>query len=184
MSNQPRVVKVLAALLVSMTAGTAVLMALSGRPPVAGPFSLASYVSLPPIKDAVHSGVAQQGEGWNSIEVYFSGSRAGNIEQLAALYGLSRAVDINCHFVVCNGLGGGDGQVLSTAKWQRQLPIIPARPRQGQSRTIRMCVIAVAESPNTMPTEYQVQRVYALTDKLCHSFGINPRAIRYPPNWQ
>ena len=80
MSDQPRVVKVLVALLVSMTAGAILLMALSGRPPLAGPFSLASYIGLDPIAEAVRSRVAQQPQRWRAIEVYFSATAAGNIE--------------------------------------------------------------------------------------------------------
>jgi hypothetical protein len=45
MSKQPRVVKVLAALLVSMTVGAFVLMALGNNPPSAGPFCLAPTTS-------------------------------------------------------------------------------------------------------------------------------------------
>ena len=183
MSNQPRVVKVLAALLVSMTAGAIVLMALSGKPPQAGPFSLSSYIGLPPIKDAVDSRVVQRSDRWNSIEVYYSGTRAGNIEQLASLYGLSRAADLNCHFVVCNGNGGKDGQILATEKWQRQWSIAPGRTWYGESQTVRICVVALGRSPNTTPTEYQIKRVESLVEKLCQGFNIHPRSVLYPKNW-
>ncbi len=181
MSNQSRVVKFLASLLASMTAGAIILMALSGKPPLAGPFSLASYVGLDPIAQAVRSRVAQQPERWSGIDVYFSGTKAGNIEQLASLYGLANADDLNCHFVVCNGAGAGNGQVLSTQKWQRQWSIIPGRTWNGRSQTIRICIIA--DGRDARPTEYQIKRVYALIDKLCQSFRISPKSIRYPENW-
>ena len=181
MSNQPRVVKVLAALLVSMTAGAIVLMALSGRPPQAGPFSLASYIGLAPIAESIPSRATQQQERWRSVEVYFSGSAAGNIEQLASLYGLADKEDLNCHFLVCNGAGGGNGQIFATAKWQRQWSIIPNSTWNGPSQTIRICVIA--DGTNTPPTEYQIQRTYTLIEKLCQKFSISAKAIRYPENW-
>ncbi len=181
MSNQPRVVKVLVALLVSMTAGAIILMVLSGRPPLAGPFSLASYIGLDPIAEALRSRVAQQPERWRSVEVHFSSTSAGNIEQLASRYGLSNAKDLNCHFVVCNGAGAGDGQVLSTAKWQRQWPIIPSRAWNSPSQTIRICVIA--DGRGTPPTEYQIKRTYALIEKLSQKFTIHPKSVRYPESW-
>ena len=181
MSDQPRVVKVLVALLVSMTAGAIVLMALSGRPPLAGPFSLASYTGLDPIAEAVHSRVAQQPQRWRAIEVYFSGTTAGNIEQLTSLYGLSKAEDLNCHFVVCNGSGGGDGQVFATEKWQRQWSIVSSRAWSGPNQTIRVCVIA--DGKGSPATEYQIKRTYALIEKLYQEFSIHPKSIRYPENW-
>ncbi|MHC4125699.1 MAG: hypothetical protein ACYSRR_04500, partial [Planctomycetota bacterium] len=111
MSNQPRVAKVLAALLISMTAGATLLMALSDDPPSAGPFCLSSYYRLNPIEKAVTSRAAQSPNRWNCIEIYYSDTKAGNLEQLASLNGLARAEDINCHFVICNGLGANDGQI-------------------------------------------------------------------------
>jgi hypothetical protein len=182
MSAQPRVAKVLAALLVSMTVGAIVLMALSGKPPSAGPFSLSSYIGLDPVKEAVRSQAKQQANRWEGVEVYYSGTKTGNIEQLASLSGLAGAEDLNCHFVVCNGLGGGNGQIMSTEKWQNQWSAIPGRNWHGNGRTIRICV--VADGANTRPTEYQIKRAYALVDRLCRSFVIQPKSIRYPDNWQ
>ena len=181
MSNQPRVVKVLLALLVSMTAGAIVLMALSGRPPLAGPFSLASYVGLDPIAEAIRSRVAQDPQRWRSIEVHFSGTPAGNIDRLASLQGLTKAEDLNCHFCICNGFGGADGQVLSTERLQRQWSITPDLAWNSPNQTIRICVIADREA--AFPTEYQVKRTYALIDNLYQKFSIHPKAIRYPQNW-
>ena len=181
MSNQPRVVKVLLALLVSMTVGAVVLMALSGRPPLAGPFSLASYVGLDPIAEAVRSRTAQHPDRWRSIEIHFTGTSVGNIEHLASLYGLSKPEDINCHFVVCNGQGAGDGQVLSTEKWQRQWSIIPSQAWNSPNQTIRIYVIADRRA--AQPTEYQIKRTYALVDELYQKFSIHPKAIHYPKDW-
>ncbi|MCJ7778774.1 MAG: hypothetical protein MUP16_10715 [Sedimentisphaerales bacterium] len=114
MPNQPRVAKVLAALLISMTIGAIVLMALGNNPPSAGPFCLSSYYRLDPIGKAISSRAAQSSYRWNCIEIYYSATKAGNIEQLASLSGLASPEDINCHFVICNGLGAGDGQIQST----------------------------------------------------------------------
>ena len=121
MSDQGRLIKVLVSLLISMTVGAVVLMVLHGNPPSAGPFCLSSYYRLNPVKDAVSSRVGQSPERWNCIEIYYSNTSAGNVKQLASLGGLKEADDINCHFVVCNGLGGEDGQIEATERWQRQI---------------------------------------------------------------
>jgi len=95
MSNQPRVAKVLAALLVSMTTGAMVLMALGNNPPSAGAFCLSRYYRLGPVEKAIRSRAAQSPGRWNCIEIYYSGAKAGNIEQLASLSGLADPEDIN-----------------------------------------------------------------------------------------
>jgi hypothetical protein len=182
MSNQPRVAKVLAALLVSMTVGAIVLMALGNNPPSAGPFCLSSYYRLGPIEQAINSRAAQSPERWNKIEVYYSGSGAGNIDQLASLKGLADTKDINCHFVVCNGLGGGDGQIQSTEKWQRQWSILPGQTWYGSVQTIRICVIA--DDNNARATDSQIKRTISLTEVLCRKFEIAPEFVYWPSNWK
>ena len=112
MSNQPRVVKVLAALLVSMTVGAVVLMALGNNPPSAGPFCLSAYYRL----DSV-------------------------LGRLAAAQGLRNAGDLGCHFVLCNGTGASDGEIQTTESWQRQRSVQSASTGQGHERTIRICLI-------------------------------------------
>jgi hypothetical protein len=182
MANQPRVAKILAALLVSMTIGAIVLMALGNNPPSAGPFCLSSYLRLNPVEQSLRSRSSQSPDRWNRIEIYYSGTKAGNIEQLASLSGLAGAEDINCHFVICNGLGGGDGQIQPTEKWQRQWSIIPGRTWYGTSQTIRICVIA--DGRTIRPTDCQIKRVETLVEGLGRKFDIATKSVSYPGNWQ
>lgn len=182
MANQPRVAKVLAALLVSMTLGAIVLMALGSNPPSAGPFCLSSYYRLDPVEESVFSRTVQSLDRWNRIEIYYSGTKAGNIEQLASLSGLSNPDDINCHFVICNGLGGGSGQIQPTAKWLKQWSCIPGKNWYGSGQTIRVCIVADNES--SRPTDCQIKRAEALVEVLAQKFNISPQTIQYPTNWQ
>lgn len=182
MSSQPRVAKVLVALLVSMTSGAVVLMALGNNPPKAGPWSLANYYRLDPVEEAVVSVATQSPHRWNSIEVCYSGSRAGNIEQLASLSGLASPDEINYHFCLCNGLGGSDGQIQPTEKWQRQWSIIPSRTWYGSSQTIRICVIA--DGTTVRPTDSQIKRTETLVEGLCRKFDISPDSVYYPGDWR
>lgn len=182
MSNQPRVAKVLAALLVSMTLGAIVLMALGNNPPSAGPFCLSSYYRLDPVEKAISSQATQSHYRWNCIEIYYSNTKAGNLEQLASLSGLANPEDINYHFVICNGLGADDGQIQPTEKWQKQWSIVPGQTWYGSSQTIRVCVIA--DGKTTRPTNLQVKRIEALVETLSRRFNIQPQYIYYPSNWQ
>ncbi|MFC1604476.1 hypothetical protein ACFL5F_05555 [Planctomycetota bacterium] len=178
MPNQVRVAKVLAILLASMTIGAIVLMALGHNPPSAGPFSLWTYYRLDPVNKAISSQATQPSDNWNSIQIYYSSTATGNIEQLASLNGLANPDDINCHFCVYNGLGGSDGQIQTTKKWQKQSPATSA----GSSKTIRICIIADGKTKH--PTDCQLKRIQVLVEALCKKFRIQFRSIDYPSEWR
>jgi len=182
MSGKPRTEKVFAALLVSITAGAIILMALSNNPPSAGPFNLSAYYRLDPVEQAIRSRAAQFPQRWNRIEAYYSGTKAGNIEQLSALAGLANPEDISCHFCICNGLGGDDGQIQATAKWQRQWSIIPGKRWYGTGQTIRICI--VADGDTAPATDFQVKRTEALIEVLSRRFDIPAESIYYPAGWR
>jgi len=182
MPNQARVAKVLATLLTSMTIGAIVLMALGHNPPSAGPFSLWTYYRLDPVKKAVSSRSVQSRDNWNRIEIYYSSTKSGNIEQLASLKGLANPEDINCHFCLYNGFGGSDGQIQQTEKWQKQWSAIRDKTWKGSDKTIRICIIA--DGKTTHPTDCQLKRVQVLVEALCKKFYIPFTSIDYPGEWR
>ncbi|MHC4567328.1 MAG: peptidoglycan recognition protein family protein [Planctomycetota bacterium] len=181
MPNQARVAKVLAALLASMTTGAIVLMALGHNPPSAGPFSLWTYRSLDPVKKAISTEEPQSPNRWNRIDISYSGTRGGNIQQLASRKGLSNPKDANFHFCLCNGSGGHDGQILSTEKWRKQWPAIPGRGWYGNGQTIRICI--VADGKTTRMTDNQIKRLQVLVESLCKRFSIRSESINFPRGW-
>ena len=178
MTNQLRVWKVLIALLISMTGGAIVLMLLSENPPSAGAFCLSSYYKLAPTDVAVQSKTTQSSERWKRIEIFYSSTRVGNIEWISALSGHSDPSELACHFVICNGRGGDDGEIQTTEKWQRQLSVTPEHNWGNEDETIRVCVIADKQSSH--PTDYQVKRVDALVSTLARRFTIQTQSIHYP----
>lgn len=181
MSRQPRVAKVLAALLVSMTGGAIFLMALGSNPPSAGPYSLSSYPRLDRFAKALGSRISRSQERWSNIEVYYSGTKGGNIRQLASLSGLASPDDINCHFVICNGLGGRDGEIETTEKWQGQGSVIPSRSGYGNGQTIRICM--VGNGKTIRPSDSQIQTARTLVKRLSGEFDIRPESVYYPRGW-
>lgn len=182
MPNQARVAKVLVILLASMTIGAIILMASGHNPPSAGPFSLWTYCRLDPARDAVNSRTVQSSDLWDRIEVYYSGSGSGNIEQLASLEGFSDPEYLNCHFCLCNGFGGADGQIQPTEKWRRQLPARSNNSRYVSDQTIRICVIA--DEKTTGPTDCQIKRAQVLVEELSRKFRIEPQFVYYPSDWR
>jgi hypothetical protein len=171
-SKQPRVVKVLTALLLSMTIGAFVLMALGNNPPSAGPFCLSAYYQLDAVDRVVQSEACQAPHRWTSIEIYFSGTRRGSLQQAAG------AVDLDCHFLIGNGAGAGDGEIQASELWQKQWSLRPSRTWQGSERTLRICLIG--DGRTTAPTNCQLKRLETLLEALCRKFGISPDAVYLP----
>jgi hypothetical protein len=176
MSKQPRVVKVLTALLASMTVGAFVLMALGNNPPSKGPFSLSAYYRLDSVDHAVRSKACQSPHRWNSIEIFFSGTKAGNALPTAG------TLDQNSHFIICNGRGGGDGEIQATEQWQKQWSIRPGRTWQGSDKTVRICL--VGDGASVQPTDCQLKRLEMLLEALCRKFSIPADSVYLPTDCQ
>ncbi len=176
MTTQLRVWKVLLVLLVSMTSGAIVLMTLRNSPPLAGAFCLSSYYRLAPTDTAISSGIQQSFNHWQGVEIYYSGTRVGNIKWLASLNGFKSPEDLNCHFVICNGYGGEDGQIQTTEKWQDQAAVKPGRSFDDRRKTIRVCI--VSDGKTAFPTDCQIKRTEILVETLCRHFRINQQHVR------
>ncbi len=167
MSNQPRVVKVLIALLVSMTAGAIVLLALGNNPPSKGPFSLHQHVHL---KRVMKTDTASSTDRWNTIQIFYSGTSRGNVQQLAAKQGLTNPAKLDCHFVLCNGHGGGNGTIHPTERWRQQ-----ASSRAAGHSVIRICVIG--DGKVFQITEQQKVELKAVAHYLQECFSIQSSPI-------
>jgi hypothetical protein len=197
---QSRDKKVLLILGISITLGAVILNALGHNPPSAGAFCLSRYNLLGSLEKAILSRADQSHNYWSRIEIQYSNTESGNIEQLAALSNLKSPDHVPYHFIICNGNGGHDGLIQPTEKWQRQSPILvqPSRNRlflAGPSRndkqdshyiiseqTIYICVIA--NSTTSLPTNFQVKRAEELAGELSRKFNIQPGSIKYPDSWQ
>jgi hypothetical protein len=186
MSTQSRDAKVLAALLTSITATVIILMALGNNPPPAGAFCLSRYYHLSPIEKVISARSAQFSQSWDRIEIYYCGTQTDKVEQPPSVTGRAAGEHIQCHFVVCNGIAGYDGQIQPTEKWQKQCSIIPASHPQAvleaaTNHTIHICV--TADSKTSRPSDVQIKRVEALVEALHRKFNIEPEAICYPEDW-
>ncbi|MBN2314486.1 MAG: N-acetylmuramoyl-L-alanine amidase [Sedimentisphaerales bacterium] len=173
---------VLVALVVAMIFGAIVLRTLGYHPPSAGAFCLSDYHRLQPVKTTVLSRTTQTPGRWNRIEIY----RTNGIEGIDSLQCIAKNIDTNCHFILCNGRIGGDGQIVSTEKWAQQMPVIRSSyndlgPGAQDERTIFVCVIT--NGPNARPTNYQMKRTEILVIELCRRLGISPKSVRYPDDW-
>jgi hypothetical protein len=178
---QDRNTKIFAAALISIGIGAVVLKTLGHNPPQADAFSLSEYYRLVPVEEVISSNIVRTSRQWEFIEVGYSGTKAGNIKQLASLNGLVNPEDINCHFVIYNGLGGGDGQIQPTEKWRRQWLAVPDKTKYCSEQTIRICVIS--DGKISYPTNFQIKRTEVLVESLSRKFDIQSESIYYPDNW-
>ncbi len=177
-----RQTKVLVVLVISMIAGAVILGALGYHPPSAGAFCLSDYHRLIPVKTIVLCRTTQAPERWNRIEIY----RTSEIEEFDSLKHIVRNIDTNCHFVLCNGRVGCDGQIFSTEKWKQQVSVSRptnhnVRQNMQDERTIFICVIT--DGPKDRPTHYQMKRTEVLILELCRRFRIPSQSVRYPEDW-
>jgi hypothetical protein len=182
MTDQPRVAKVLVALLSSMTVGAFVLLVLEGRPVPAGAFSLSSYSQLDSIGDALQSEKTPQKGAWRAIEVSYSYTTGGNLSQIASLQRLASVDDLKFHFLICNGRGASDGAIAATPRWLKQLPSVPGDRWSGNEFTIRVCI--VGDDAGNRPSDTQLQRLGEVVDRLCRKFDISQQSVRYPDGWK
>ena len=204
MRTHSREKKVLVILGISITLGALILNALGHNPPSAGAFCLSRYYRLGPVKKSILSSTDQSRKHWSQIEIDYSGTESGNIEQLALLSKVDSPEDINpdreqneevsnginYHFIICNGKGGHDGLIQPTEKWQRQSSITAGQSANDEpvfcetptEQTIYICVIA--DNETSFPTDFQIKRTEELVEGLCRKFNIQPESISYPDRWQ
>ncbi len=199
MTTHSRETKVLVVLGVSITLGAIILNALGHNPPSAGAFCLSRYYRLGSVKKSILSRADQLPGRWGRIEIYVIVPESGNIK---SAFGGSSDVGgdehinpvreqnekvspdrdtsyngVNCHFIICNGRVGHDGQIEPTEKWQQQSLV-----EHYSKQSIRICVIA--DDKAKTPTDFQIKRTEALAEELSRKFHIQPESIRYPAGWQ
>jgi len=195
MTVKSRQTKVLMALLVSIISGGAILNALGHNPPPAGAFCLSQYYRLVPVEKAIELRESHA-ERWRRIEIYYSGggskaqataSGGESDGQAVSLSGAKGLRDINCHFFVCDGYIGRDGQIQATEKWKSQSPVTRQSQdalRSPAENASTLFISIITNDKSNRPTAFQIIRTEALVQELCRRFEITSGSILYPNNWQ
>lgn len=165
-----------------MTIGAIILMALDNHSLSAGAFSLVGYTNLDPIEQVTLNSVMLDKQKWDFIEVYYSRTDAGDIEDITRFNGLTNTEDVNFHFLVCNGNPEADGKIQATTKWRKQRPALGGQDFSGNNRTVRICV--VADRLKSLPTDCQLKRATELVEVLARKFDVSPQRISYPADWK
>ena len=184
---------VLAFLVVSMLIGAVILNALSHNPLSASAFCLSQYYHLEPVEKSVDFLAEQSPDRWEQIEIHYGNydnsvkQVKNEVEQFPQYSSSSRSGPVcdnsGCHFIICDGYTGIDGQIKTTENWQSQLianHMTQDCPELHEEigRTIYICIASTGES--AVPTDSQIRRTEALVKELCRRFHIEPDAIKYP----
>lgn len=128
---------------------------------------------------------------WNAIVIHHSGSPAGDSASIARLHGAGGLAGLGYHFVIGNGQGMDDGQVVAGYRWDHQLPGAHAVAGMAMNAgahgpldadALNRSAIAVCIVGNTdrrAPTEAQLRALRALIRSLCAEFGIAREHVRF-----
>jgi len=188
MTAQSRQTKVLVALLVSIVLCTIILNVLGHNPPSAGAFCLSQYYNLVPVEELIRSREVQRPRCWKWIEIYYSEGGFGSaiqVEQPGSLSSVSGQGDMDCHFIIYNGLDGHDGRIKPTEKWNKQLPAnrpVDNNKRRARQNEQTIYISIITNDRTAQPTNFQIKRAEVLVEELCREFNIKSESILYPDN--
>jgi len=179
-----REARIFTALFISVTLCAIILMALGKNPPSAGAFSLDDYFQLQPVEKSIASQIPQYPERWNSIRIFYKkiqkpeNTSASNISR-------PRPNELNCHFYICKGFYGADGQISATEYWNKQLSIKAEAIYKNErpiisspEKTIHICLLT--DNGRRYPMDYQAKRLEKLVGILCRNFDITRQSVHFP----
>ena len=113
---------------------------------------------------------------WQRIYVRHSGTPSGDTTSIAEWAATRGIVGPTDHFVICNGSGGGDGEIQITSRWDDQLPAAPPVAEVGiEPGTISICLIG--DFTRGGPTPTQAQGLAELVEALRGRLNITAPAI-------
>lgn len=158
-------------LVAAMTLGAALLYAVS-RKPVAGQggFVLPALMmtdSPSTVELALEPTAGLQRARWKSIVIHDSGSVFGDQASLEESARLSKLKGIGYHFVIGNGNGMGDGELLVTSRWDQQRSGAHVAGAKGEAfnrESIGICL--VGDGNRQKFTRAQMSRLIQLVDAL------------------
>ena len=152
-----RTIKTLAALLVAMTAGTFLLLALETMPAKPGQADTLAARLGPSGADVsrtiTDTSIPIRADKWQYIVIHDSaGEAAGHVGD-------------TCHFVIENGQGSTeDGRLVATENWRRQEDGTHVLRDGYRTHSIGICLVGNLDSHR--PTPLQMERLIALVRAL------------------
>jgi hypothetical protein len=149
MTDQGRFLKVMFALMGSMTLGALILLGLEGKPIQPMAFSLSSTTQLAPAQSALgtESGISQ-GQ-WRRIEIEYSNGQS----EMNCASGPTGRLAREYHFIISNGQSGGDGEIFATHRWTKQRACLNKEMKPGENSAIRICLLDNNQQRHSTPRQ-------------------------------
>jgi hypothetical protein len=147
-----------------------------------GPVAAAEGLSLTPlmatsgvstVEGVLNTRVPLDYDRWQAIVVHDSGSPYGTEASLDAQARANNLKGLGYHFVIGNGNGLDDGEILVGGRWRNQVPGAHAAGNRADwfnRHSIGICL--VGDGNRSRPTQKQMQSLALLADTLCREFKI------------
>lgn len=108
---------------------------------------------------------------WTGIVVHHSASPVGSAETLTRQHNERGYKGLGYHFVISNGQGAPDGQIVVGYRWQQQLPgvhVIGPKAEQYNMNTIGICLIGDGDRREFTDAQmtHLLELISALQDRL------------------
>lgn len=123
----------------------------------------------------------QDSRHWQYLVLHHSGTERGSVASIHADHRSRRDAQgrpwlgIGYHFVIGNGRGERDGEVIATFRWEQQIHGAHAGDALFNARGIGICLIGNFE--HTRPTRRQLEAVRQLVAVLARRYAIPPQHI-------
>ena len=156
--NDARTTKVLGALLVAMTIGALLLMAMESEPPRPSSNALAS------IRSSAVVGLGEVSRKWRRIVLHSSPDGKDSLPQ-------------RCHFVISAKPDANGLWVRPTALWKKQVPghHVYVKGHDFNSDSVGICLIG--DFSRQGPSAEQFEALLAVVRSLQNKCGITPESI-------
>jgi hypothetical protein len=166
---------VVAALLGVMALTSGLLLVLRTGPLTPEPRSLFAVASSDSPESIFSTAVPADTHSWKSIFIHQTGRSSGSAATLARADG-----SMGDHFVIGNGEGCGDGELLIDQRWNQQQPAALSTALSLPPQCISISLVGNLDEE--APTAIQFQRLCQLVHTLQSRFHIPAEQIRWINN--
>jgi hypothetical protein len=175
-----RTTLVLVVLVAAMTLASGILLVLEPRPVGAGDPIVLSVLDRPAGGASLFDTTpAPRPNAWTTIIIQNSGAPAGSADTLGKTHEKIGLGGLGYHFVIGNGSGAPDGQIVAGFRWTRQVRgAFPGGALDPPGRrTLSICLIGDGNHP---PTDAQLRQLVWLVRQLQGRFHIPADHILTP----
>jgi len=153
-------------LVVAMTAGSLILLALEGKPIQPGPYSLYSESRLIPVETALQTEIPVEAGRWRRIDVSYQPNQG----QFSSQLGLTGEYAQKYHIVIPDQSTEPNNHIFSTYRWTKQLPCFDPPNGLIDQQVIKICLLTDKNQQNNCsPIQVlQLQNVVEYLTKTCH----------------